>query len=912
MRKLFAVLFLFVSIATAATSRADEIHVISAPASIPITQSQTFTFGSIAQMGNTVLLKISSRIDSLGLAGSSGFLKIELNGHEVLPAKSRTAMRLVNKPLNSPVIPNVSAPWFETRSNSWRVIYAPDFKAALAQKFYTGNPYEIVLDVTDLINPVAENHLTITNTATSVIQKYTKTDAALVIGSLDIETKNVPSVMMATANNFKPIINRGEPAVAAAEYHGKILPGGGFELNAGKSTFTFNSAFSFPNAGFNILNAGAIDKTGQKNWHVNVDTKANRVTAQGDDYRIERSIKFEKTHAEIIDTITNLHKNAPLGMAVRDEISLRGIHNSQIRLAGNPDPAANDYYAPGNPSVHVRLTNSGIGMIAEDDVFRNQALLYTRVDEKNTNPVAGIRTQMLRLAPGETYSLRWAVYPVAGPDYFDFINLVRNDWGSNFTVDGACWWGSSPDQILNLSLENLRETLLKNGIRQVQVTGSWIDHKLDPKDPVAPKILGFGTGVMEPHFADYRRRVRDAVAKIHQAVPGVKVVGYYDVQRDSSENNQRQFADSALVGADGKQLATDWNGLYSLSYNMVPTLQNNFGRSALETAKRYMSDMNLDGIYWDEMEITGYNAPLLSYKVFDGHTCQLDPKTWTIAREVGISALATKQFRLAVINAVKQKDGILFGNGPSGELDELHTQTPHMIEIQHNDDWSYQGNLETPLGFTAGGYDWKNFLRAFNQAMLPITTLPYDSKLQQYGYPHDMMPYVFPFTPIELHAGYLLGQERIITTHSGNYGWSGEKVLSLSHHFDENGKLMDTHFPIKITRQEARTNVDLKDNEAAVLERIPITFAPPSKVLSPAGNATITVNQYDAKSIALNINAPDGGILTIQNGTFILQNNGQISVNLNGKKTMNTTKDRALTIALPRGFNGTCIVTQSQ
>jgi hypothetical protein len=391
-------------------------------------------------------------------------------------------------------------------------------------------------------------------------------------------------------------------------------------------------------------------------------------------------------------------------------------------------------------------------------------------------------------------------------------------------------------------------------------------------------------------------------------VPDVKVLGYYDVQRDSSENNQQQFADSGLVGPDGKQLSTDWNGRYTLSYNMVPTLQNNFGKAALAMARQYMDEMHLDGIYWDEMEITGYNGPLLSYKVLDGHTCLLDPKTWTIAREVGISALATKQFRLAVINAVKQKGGVLLGNGPSGELDELHTHTPHMIEIQHNDVWSYQGNLETPLGFTAGGYDWKNFLRAFDQAMLPITTLPYDAKLKQFRYPHDMMPFVFPFTPIELHAGYLLGKERIIVTHSGNYGWAGEKVLSLPHHFDANGKLLETHFPIKISRAEAKTKVELKDNEAAVLEKIPVTFAPSAKVLSPAWNAAITVNQYDTKSIALHINAPDGGILTIQNGTFALANKSRIAVQLNHQKTMADISKHVLTIAIPAGFNGNCVV----
>ena len=174
----------------AKSARADEITIIRSPIDIPLNQTQSFDLGKIAKAG-TVLLAISSRMDSKTLAGSSNFMKIELNGHDVLPGKSRTAIRLVNKPLNSPVIPNVSAPWFESSSNSWRVLYAPDFKGALAQTFYTGNPYLTVLDVTDLINPVAENRLTITNTATDVIQKYTSTDASLIIGSLDVETKKV-------------------------------------------------------------------------------------------------------------------------------------------------------------------------------------------------------------------------------------------------------------------------------------------------------------------------------------------------------------------------------------------------------------------------------------------------------------------------------------------------------------------------------------------------------------------------------------------------------------------------------------------------------------------------------------------------------------------------------------------------
>jgi hypothetical protein len=34
---------------------------------------------------------------------------------------------------------------------------------------------------------------------------------------------------------------------------------------------------------------------------------------------------------------------------------------------------------------------------------------------------------------------------------------------------------------------------------------------------------------------------------------------------------------------------------------------------------------------------------------------------------------------------------------------------------------------------------------------------------------------MFPFTPIELHSGWLVGRERILTCVSGEFGWRGEK-----------------------------------------------------------------------------------------------------------------------------------------
>jgi len=854
-------------------AHADEIAVINAPVRIPVGQTHEFEFGTVPQRNATILLKISSRLDSEDLGGSLYFMRIRLNGHDVQAAKSRTATRLVNKPVVSPVAPNVPFTWYGDTAG-WRVVYAPDFTAALAQKFYKGNPYELVLDVTDLTNPISDNHLEITNTANPGTKKYAKTDADLVISELSVETKSTPSVMMSDAGSLPPVINRGESAAGAASYHGQVLPGGGFSLSTGKSTFTFNSAFSYPNAGFNHFSA-IKQANNQPSWQMNVNTKENRVFAQGVDYRIMRTIKWEKTHAEIVDTITNLHDDAPLGLAVRNEMDLHGLKDPQSRIAGNPDPAISENYAFGNPSVHVRLPQNGIGMIAEDDVFRSQAFLYTKPEPA----VIGMRTDMLRLAPGETYSLRWAVYPVAGPDYFDFVNLVRNDWKANFTVLGGWWWGFDPAAVLQIPLPKLRELLIKNGIHYATIGGGWVDRSQDAHH------IGFGTGVFDSYWDSYRQKVREAGDKLREAVPGFKVMAYYDAQRDTSENSSAKFADSWRTDAKGNQIYTDWNGIYSRSFSVVPTQQNNFGKAMIKVAGRYFADMKLDGIYWDEMEGTSYGAPELTYNTFDGHSAQLDPKTWTIAREVGITSQVSLPFRMAVIAEVKKRNGVLLGNGPTGSLQELHTGVQRMIEIQHNDSYAYQGNLETPLGYISGNIDWANFLRAFNQAMLPV------SGFSANGFPHDITPYLFPFTPIEIHPGYLLGKERIIVTHDGNYGWAGTHDLSIAHHFDDKGKLTDSHFPINITANGARTAVTLKENEAAVMEKIPVSFSPDKKVLSSKvllakWKANVTVVNSDNKGATLKIDAPQGGVLLVKNIKPIL-----IKPEFNGGLVVDYTSD---------------------
>jgi len=132
-----------------------------------------------------------------------------------------------------------------------------------------------------------------------------------------------------------------------------------------------------------------------------------------------------------------------------------------------------------------------------------------------------------------------------------------------------------------------------------------------------------------------------------------------------------------------------------------------------------------------------------------------------------------------------------------------------------------------------------------------------------YGYTHEISRYVFPFTPVELHAGYLLGQERIISIHSGNYGWPGERCLVQVRHFDKDGKLTGKDFPSTVS-QEARTQVELAEGEAVVLERLPVTVQP------KAGLAEATAVRYDADGLSFTLKASGGATVKVGNGLMEL------------------------------------------
>lgn len=818
---------------------AETIDVVTTPEEVPVESERSWVIGPVDTTGRTALLEFTARVDAPSPSGSNYLLRIAVNGTPLTAAKTRRVTRLVNKPLSFQYNRELTLLWQEY--GQWRLVYAPDFEVCNTQPVYAGEAYRFVLDISDLLRADGENTITFTNLGTRALASRVGSEIPVVVGMMRLEVRDgAGPVAQAVAVTAEPV-NRGEPLAGPAQFEWGAYNSGGFALTVDGVRYPFETLVSYPNAGFNRLEASPEPTVqGQRGWHTSLRAGPEPlIIGEGPDYELRRSITVVNGHLEVADTWVN-RRDRDLGLIVDNRVMIEG--DRRVHLAGSADPARMRYYSPGYPAVYVAGAGHGIGMICEDDVYRNQAWLTYNTEDNS----AGLRTEMLWLPEGGAYTLRWSIYPMASDDQFDFVNAVRQDWGSNYLTPGP-WGFFSPDSVIATPVEDLRTQLDRQGINYLVYCGGWVDPK---REAEPPRTIGFGTYVLDDDWASFRDRLRQAIARLHEARPGVKCLVYYDTQRDSYPDANERYPDSAITDATGRHQYTEWGGQFSISWSMLATLENSFGRAMLAAVDEYFAQMGVDGLYWDEMEGTGYGSPLVTHAFGDGYSCALNMDTYEPDHQIAVNTIAGAGHRVAVVERVYEHGGMVMGNGPTAIRKLLELQVPRMVEQQHNDVWWYEGLLDTPLGYLSGYQSFDRFVRTINQASLPVAT-------HWSGYTHQVQPYLFPFTPIELHPGYLLGQERIVATLSGNFGWHGERTLARVRHFDTEGMLTARDFPT-VVGDEAKTKVELAQGELVVLERLPITVTP------VGGEVTVSNVRFDDDAIALTINSAGGAKVDIE------------------------------------------------
>jgi hypothetical protein len=507
----------------------------------------------------------------------------------------------------------------------------------------------------------------------------------------------------------------------------------------------------------------------------------------------DRQLVMRSTHVEVRDTIRN-PTTVTIGLRIRHAVQPGA---GEVWVGGRPAPDGADAFDPWNPTVFIPVTGGGLGLVAEDDVLRNQLW----VDNDRKSGTAGMRTEMLCLGAGDAVTLVWSLYPTASTSYWDFINTVRTDWGVNRTVPGSYIW-FSPDTIIAMDADRLRAALDRQRVDIASLGGGWVD----PRRSESPRLIGFGTFVMSPEFASYRERIRQAVAKLKAARPSLRVLLYFDTQRDSSPDAPARFSDSVLISG-GRVESTDWGGRFSRAWGMVPTTNNAFG-NAMAHIPPAVHALGADGLYWDEIDAVDFSRPRLTERTWDKRTCRLGPDG-SVEQPMGLVNLLSESVKLDYARA----GGVLLGNGPPTTRGFQDRPDPHMIEAQHNDSWGAFAHLGTPLGYTSARKDWDIVLAKIDEGLL-IAGTPLD-------YPHDIVARMFPFTPEYIQAGTLRGRERIVTTRSGLHGWSSGTGPVKLFRYDANGKEHEAAWKVEEKDGSVLVWVELGPREAAVIERAP-------------------------------------------------------------------------------------------
>ena len=784
-RYLRALLLILAAALPALPAHAAVIVPITRDARMAPNNAQTFTVTVTPEMLQRKLaLSFLARLDSQSLIGSTFSMQIKVNG---TPVETRC---LLNKPPETEMLDGLELDWFG--NNRWRVVYSPDYEACNRDDkpacLVGGHAYDFVLDLAGLLK-AGGNEISIRHSRGDITNDLLLRDVALVdappkVTSVVFEDPSAPLPVIAP-------IDRNKVA-----YHLEFLPGGGMQVSVGKLTLTVSSKFSYPNAGWNAL--GSATPTQEGAWNpVLVNLRGvPQLVASGKSYHVTRTITSLSDHIAISDTIKNLTKT-DLYLSFKHMISTTGLSKPEVFVHGLRSHIGQGNDVGGdNPTVLVRSGDDALGLVAEDDVFRAQSAQVA-----TTTPAeCGLLDEYFMLEPGATYEVRWSIYPVPNGGYYDFVNAVRRNWGTNFTLPGPFAFAPHPT----------KKKELKSWLADARIV------TLEIPRP-EPGVLSHGLAFLKE--TGEQQRLKDQADRIRAAVPGTKVLQYLHVYITRLDDAVKAYKDAAHLGADGKQLsypAGNWKPTFWL---FLPTTTNAYGREMNKTFDLVLDQLGFDGVYWDELT---YSAKDIAYRLSDGHTAIPNKQTQTVQEKVAFTPLYCQAYQVQQAKRVLDAGKILIGNTqPVTEtMTKLHF--PRFIEA-----WNpiklRNAHLYTPLGISS-----PDKVHSELDIVPSIRSHLQNGGLWYHYYVLDKVQlthptaaaHLFPFTPIELHAGYLIGQERILTAKSGLFGWGDKSKVRVFVYTPDGLPVKDFNAPQREIKGMTYTELRLPQGGIGIIERV--------------------------------------------------------------------------------------------
>jgi len=725
-----------------------------------------------------VRLILEARIDSSRLAGSNPWIRVAVNGNYVTPDD------LLNKRNEFKLHGGLDLTWF--RSNRWRVLYSPDFKAAIEQtnSHYAcpdSDPYRFVWDITRHVRPGDGNVLRVHH-----LQVLAK-PSTLVLQNVRVEVGRPVSppepdrVEPAPTGPLPTFVAKGPrkiPIEVALSQTGLI------ELDVCGRRFPVTTRTSLPEGKWYETRENAdatVVSTGQS---------ASASWTAGS-CEVKRTVSVADDHVHVADTFTN-RGTALVGVMVEHRLgfdakpieTLVGGRQAYGESAGSRNPY--------HPSVFARWNDIGVGLVAEDDVFRVHVKSFSQVDH------LGLADDMLGIEPDGSVTLEWSVYPAPGGDYWDFVNAVRRNWGANFHIPGPFAFSSH----------------LPGG-KSAEWYGDWVRGR--GLNIVCGGIAKYpngkyahGTGIL--HAPRWVAAETEWTGGMLAAAPHVKVLAYFHAQCCTEPNGETKYADSRLLDGKGEHLG------YPYRYRLplyIPTRENSYGRALSGFVRTCLEDIGTSGLYWDEMS---HSVLWFAHDAtWDGVTVTIHPKTHVVTGRRASVPLLMQPLKEDIVRHLRKRGKFLMANTQPATRTMLRHKIVRFVETG-----TYSALTNTHFGCPIGLGNHHAEDTHADSARNVRRMLEYGAVYYGHYYDRDPAPWnftevMFPITPVELRDGMVLGQERIHTAKSGRYGWP-DGSAAVVYVIDAQGARVETPDVMEVTANGRRLyEIRIASDQFAIL-----------------------------------------------------------------------------------------------
>ena len=582
----------------------------------------------------------------------------------------------------------------------------------------------------------------------------------------------------------------------------RILPGGAVEVKLDNQTYVVNSDFS--------LQPGWAKFTAGKAENMTVTVKGDVLEGSGKNFTIQRSIKNVDEAVIVTDKITNTGKE-DLPFMYRQYLKFSG-KLKEYRLCGY-----RIYSRRGNGTSNINCTaimmppaGGSVGLLALNDVFRVHFRAFA------AKGLYGIGDDNLIIQPGVTQEMSFAIFPSAKDDYYSQINAMRRYLGVNFELKhNFAFLSPNPPNVKTFSPD---PTVDRIGMHDsVETLREWINNKsatmlsagaVKQNGELSHGSAWMKTAKPEIHKAFYK--------KIREAKPDAIILHYFHSYLDVKSKMDSGFDDAKNLKPNGEQ-ADYRNPALPLFITIEGSKWSQMQEARLE---RLRTEFGVNGIFWDEFPNSAskyhFGEP------WDGVSGDINPKTHKITRRKTSVALSSLPWRKRMVENFAKNGLFLVANGGGGytkTMTDLFVKNKFVAFMETGGISSlYNSQLFTPIGLGDHLTErtevdcYRNQVRHLNYGSLYYY---YHQQVEPFTHP-TLAKYMYPITPVELHQGYIIGKERILTNRSGYYSFGGSEEAEL-HFFDADGKEVNRNAETVIKDNKKYYKVVLGEHESCAI-----------------------------------------------------------------------------------------------